>query len=205
MDAATAHDYLWFEEEFPSLAEAYCLTLVRGLTPQEALEAFGAQPRDRGRGVRTVEEFAYEAWNTHDGQQGYVAAAALGDWTVAVEPNGYLATLDSVLDRLSAGRTLVSLYRNVNAVTAFRWYEDDEVRLDFDPLFAYDRDGSEAEAVADDMRAVGFELREDADPVYDLVGGATFALAERITGVRVTGEFLETAGFVGGLAPVPAR
>ncbi|WP_371778508.1 DUF6461 domain-containing protein [Streptosporangium subroseum] len=32
---ATAADYTWFDERLPGLAEAYCFTLIRGLTPVE--------------------------------------------------------------------------------------------------------------------------------------------------------------------------
>lgn len=34
---ATAADYTWFDDRFPGLAEAYCLTLVRGPSPEEML------------------------------------------------------------------------------------------------------------------------------------------------------------------------
>ncbi|MFJ5834970.1 DUF6461 domain-containing protein [Streptomyces sp. NPDC093089] len=31
----TGADYAWFEDDFPDIAEAYCFTLVRGLSPAE--------------------------------------------------------------------------------------------------------------------------------------------------------------------------
>ncbi|MFG2624034.1 DUF6461 domain-containing protein [Streptomyces sp. NPDC048473] len=46
MSEATAHDYLWFDEHFPTLAEAYCVTLVRGPTPDGSVDATRAASFD---------------------------------------------------------------------------------------------------------------------------------------------------------------
>ncbi|MFA1546758.1 DUF6461 domain-containing protein [Actinomadura chokoriensis] len=35
---STATDYLWFEEDFPDLAEAYCFTLVHPVAPSKILK-----------------------------------------------------------------------------------------------------------------------------------------------------------------------
>lgn len=43
---------------------------------------------------------------------------------------------------LSRGHTVVSHFLDVNAVDDFCWYEDGELRLHFEPLFASERDGS---------------------------------------------------------------
>lgn len=40
---ATAADYAWLDEDLPGLTEAYCLTLVRGLAPEEVLRRIGAR------------------------------------------------------------------------------------------------------------------------------------------------------------------
>ncbi|MFE5108345.1 DUF6461 domain-containing protein [Streptomyces sp. NPDC056663] len=36
---ATAADYVWFNDRFPELAKAYCITLVHELPPAELLPA----------------------------------------------------------------------------------------------------------------------------------------------------------------------
>ena len=209
---ATADDYRWFEADFPRLAEAYCVTVVRGITPAEVLGLLQAEVRGNCVGVRALDEHAHKAAQVHRGSHGYLGVAPLGGWSVMVEPNGYLGTLDGVLSRLSAGRTAVSHFCNVNAVDHFNWYEDGELRLHFEPLFAHDRDGSDPDGLVTSMREVGFVVEEveeleegeeaDADDA-DIVTAAAFALAERVTGVRLTPEFLEDAPFVEGLAPIP--
>ncbi|AWS42972.1 hypothetical protein DKM19_17965 [Streptosporangium sp. 'caverna'] len=51
---ATAADYTWFDERLPGLAEAYCFTLIRGLTSEEPAVRLGA--RTEGFPSMTLEE-----------------------------------------------------------------------------------------------------------------------------------------------------
>lgn len=46
MTNATADDYRWFESDFARLAEAYCITMVRGITPAEVLRLLQAESGD---------------------------------------------------------------------------------------------------------------------------------------------------------------
>ncbi|WP_424535488.1 DUF6461 domain-containing protein [Sphaerisporangium viridialbum] len=44
---ATPDDYAWFSyERFPDLADAYCFTYVRGLTPEQLVTRLGGQLED---------------------------------------------------------------------------------------------------------------------------------------------------------------
>jgi hypothetical protein len=56
--------------------------------------------------------------------------------------------------------------------------------------------------LVDIIREVGFDLREDADNAERCIAAA-FALADRLTGVRVTAELLEESTYVCGIAPLP--
>ncbi|GHH19185.1 DUF6461 domain-containing protein [Streptomyces lanatus] len=47
----TAADYAWLEERYENLMQAYCVTLVRGPTPQELLRELRAEPRPGITGV----------------------------------------------------------------------------------------------------------------------------------------------------------
>ncbi|MFF4245882.1 DUF6461 domain-containing protein [Streptomyces sp. NPDC001822] len=203
MSNATADNYRWLEKDFARLAEAYCITLVRGITPVDVLKALKAEVQGRGIGVGTLDEHAYETAQVREGTHGYLGVAPLHGWSVMVEPNGYIGTLDGVLSHLSAGRTVVSHFRNVNAVDHFNWFENGKLRLHFEPLFAYYRDGDESESLVTAMREVGFSTEERSADDLDVVTAATFALAERVTGIRLTPEFLENAQFIKGLAPIP--
>ncbi|MGW7249296.1 DUF6461 domain-containing protein [Streptomyces decoyicus] len=52
---ATAADYAWLDEDLPGLTEAYCLTLVRGLTPRRYCAASG-----RGRSCGSPESRSWQ-------------------------------------------------------------------------------------------------------------------------------------------------
>jgi len=199
----TAEDYLWFEERFPGLAEAYCLTLVKGLTPGDLLSRLGTSEQVRLTGVEELLEPAYGTWDTYDGDRLFVAATAADGWALAVEPNGYLGITEEAAVPLSRGTTLVSHFRNVNAVDHFCWIEDGDIRLYFEPLFPSRRQGSDPDGLVEVMRQVGFDLSEGEDRGYELHSEAAFALAEHLTGVRLTPELLDSATYVCGTAPVP--
>jgi Family of unknown function (DUF6461) len=194
-----ADDYSWFDERFPALAEAYCITLVSGLPPEEVLRRFGATEQAPIAGVADLVAAAFAAWDRSDGFQLFLAATAVGDWTLMVEPNGFLGITESAVVPLSRGRRVVSHFRNVNAVDHFYWIEDGTVRLTFEPLFAHRRDGSDPDALVDVMEQVGFDVRSGGPDGHT---AAAFALAEYLTGVRLTPQLLESP-FVGGTAPVP--
>lgn len=201
----TAADYAWLEDGYELLTEAYCLTLVRGLTPAELLRELGAEGRQRITGVDALGEPSYEV---HTPFQLFVGATAIRDWTLMVEFNGYLGVTDEAMLPLSRGRRVVSHFLNVNAVDRFCWYEDGDLRLHFEPLFADARYGSRPDELVAEMRESGFDLSErdedeDNDDYYASLTGASFALAHRLTGIRPTPELFADAEFLCGVAPVP--
>ncbi|MER7752067.1 DUF6461 domain-containing protein [Kitasatospora sp. NPDC097643] len=215
----TAHatDYTWFEKRYPVLGEAYCLTLVEGITADELLRRFDAVPGREAVGLDAV----VSAWETFDDGEDEEAEALLaehedaddrllvgvtelGGWAVAVEPFGYLGSLHELLPGLGDGTRVVSHFRNFAAVDHFNWWEQGACRLTFEPLFPTQRHGSDAEApgIPELLAACGFRLdEEDEDP--RLHTEAAFALAERLTDVRLDAERLEAATFRIGYAPRP--
>ncbi|WP_030321307.1 DUF6461 domain-containing protein [Streptomyces sp. NRRL B-3229] len=200
----TATDYAWLEDGYELLMEAYCLTLVRGLTPAELLRELGAEGGQRITGVDALGEPSYEV---HTPFQLFVGATAIRDWTLMVECNGYLGVTDEAMLPLSRGRRIVSHFLNVNAVDRFCWYEDGDLRLHFEPLFADTRYGSHPDELVAEMRESGFDLSErdedDDNDYYASLTGASFALAHRLTGIRLTPELFAGAEFLCGVAPVP--
>ncbi|GAA2971594.1 MULTISPECIES: DUF6461 domain-containing protein [unclassified Kitasatospora] len=228
----TAHatDYTWFEDRYPDLGEAYCLTQVQGLAADELLRRFDALPASDAVGLTAVmarwdayqdgadedddedEDEEYEEGAGGDEGDGalfdpaedrlLVAVTELDGWALAIEPNGYLGTLDTVIPRLGEGTRLVSHFRNVNAVDHFHWWEHGVRRLHFEPLFPGQRDGSDAEArgIPELLTACGFDLETEE---YAQHTEAAFALAERLTDVRLTPERLDAATFRIGYAPRP--
>ncbi|WP_455353202.1 DUF6461 domain-containing protein [Streptomyces sp. SYSU K217416] len=198
-DTTTAADYAWLNEQYEDLMEAYCITLVQGLAPEELLRALGAEPGVRITGVTGLREPSYDVCGH---EQLFVGAASVGGWSLMVEYNGYLGVRDEAMLPVSRGRTVVSHFRNVNAVDHFCWYQDGTTRLHFEPLFAYYRDGSHPDELLTEMRESGFDLNDADDRDYDGHTEAAFALAHRITGIRLTPELFASAEFVCGLSPV---
>lgn len=201
----TATDYGWLKERYEFLMEAYCVTLVRDITPEELLEELGAEGRSRIVGVEALGGPSYEV--AEPGRL-FVGATAVADWTLMVEYNGFLGVTHEAMLPVSRGRRVVSHFLNVNAVDHFCWYENGDLRLHFEPLFADARYGSHPDELLTEMRESGLDLAErdedgDHDAYYATLTGASFALAHRLTGIRLTPELFASAEFLCGLAPVP--
>ncbi|MFB9474208.1 DUF6461 domain-containing protein [Nonomuraea salmonea] len=200
--APNAVDYSWFNDDrFPDLADSYCFTLVRDLTPEALMTRLGANVEAVSR--KTLDQLIDASYSgpgplgTWDGH--LFGAASIGGWVLMVEVNGHLGVNRKAIVPLSAGTRLVSHSRNVNAVGHFRWVEDGEIRLSFDPLFPSFRHGSAPDELVEMMRRVGFGLGDDIDRgTHDQ---AAFALAEHLTGVELTPQLLEESTYLCGLAP----
>jgi hypothetical protein len=197
----TTADYTWLHEQYSSLMAAYCVTLVQAVTPERLLQELGAQEEIWVTGVQALSEPSSDCWYQHFGDPLFVGVAAVGDWSLMVEHNGYLGVTGAAMLPVSRGRTVVSHFRNVNAVDRFHWWEDGETRLRFEPLFAHARDGSHADEpeLLAGMRESGFDLREGEERSYDLHTEAAFALAHRLTGVHLTPELFASLEFTGAL------
>jgi hypothetical protein len=86
---ATPADYTWFGERFPELSAAYCLTLVKGLTPQEVLRRLNARDFTTLGGVAALLKPAYTAWDTHGGADLFVGVTPVDGWALLIEPNAF--------------------------------------------------------------------------------------------------------------------
>ncbi|MEV7771060.1 DUF6461 domain-containing protein [Kitasatospora sp. NPDC086791] len=223
MTTAHATDYAWFEQRYPVLGEAHCLTHVQGISADGLLRRFDALSGREVAGLDAVVA-AWEAFDDGededveallgdgdgddgdgddgDGDRLLVAVTELDGWALAIEPYGYLGSLHEVVPRLADGTRLVSHFRNVNAVDSFHWWEHGGCRLHFEPLFADQRDGSDADApgIPELLTACGFDLGGERTGLHT---EAAFALAERLTEVRLDPERLEAATFRLGYAPRP--
>ncbi|GAA1904812.1 hypothetical protein GCM10009716_13470 [Streptomyces sodiiphilus] len=181
----TAADYTWFSKEFPLLAEAYCFTLVRDVSPDDLINRLGGRREGTTDDITAFVDHSYGP--TLDGDFG--AMAALGPWTLLIEPNGYLGVNEERAMPASAGTCWVSHFVNVNRVGAFLWAEDEEARLRFDPMFPNHRWGSTPDALLETMRHIGFHLG-DEKPENCLSRQAAFALAGHLTGVSLSARLL---------------
>ncbi|MFI7043461.1 DUF6461 domain-containing protein [Streptosporangium sandarakinum] len=191
---ATPGDYAWFSyERFPELAEAYCFTYVRGLTPGQLVVRLGGRPEDFT--PMTFDELVGTRYgNGYD--TAFLGAATIGDWVFMVEPNGGLGADEEIITSLSAGTRLVSHFRDVEGVEYFYWSEDGEIR------FCFVADEGYSEEVPEEV--VGIMRRIDAGHGHLPPGdGPAFLLAEHLTGVTLTPELLEGSTYLCGVIPEP--
>ncbi len=197
-DYAWLHDSPWFGQ---CHRDGYSLTLVRGRTPQQVLDTIGAVPQGAGDGFDDFLDCQQELLEWVDDYQdaSFTAAAVTvpghgGDWTL-------LLALDSGvgvgrhLPALSAGGATVTCDSNGGKpIHQFHHYRDGELLTSFEhPEWAH---GSTPRALDQLLREVGWYTEPVAGP-----HSAFFALAERLTGVRITEETVRDAEFVLGVVP----
>jgi hypothetical protein len=197
-----AQDYAWFDGT--PLDYAYCLTLVQGLVPDEALRRIDGELLERRTGLPAFIDFAERnfPWAGRDDQRFTVGVAQLDGWVLLLESNGFLGVTNEFLRRLSAETQVVSHQKNVDGEDQFCWMADGVMRLTFEPFLADRRSGTDPDGLIDVMTQVGFDLRplEERDP--SMRTGASFALAEHLTGVRIAQQSLDTAEYACAKAPL---
>ncbi|MFI8966489.1 DUF6461 domain-containing protein [Streptomyces sp. NPDC053493] len=190
----TAADYSWFEDDFPDIAEAYCLTLVRGLSPAELMSRLEGRPEAPLQGIAAVVDAAFAQYDLEEGNRQLVAMTTVGAWTLLIEPNGYLGVTEERALPASAEASWVSHFVNINGVGTFLWAENQVLRLCFDPMFPEDRWGTTPDELLSVMHRISFHFDDD-DPETDLSSPAAFALAEHLTGVAITPALLQATTF----------
>jgi hypothetical protein len=205
----TAANYAWVEQWLDGLSRAYCVTLVRELTPEQFLERLGAQVEAPSLTGAELILPSFEVWDKYDGQALFIGATTVhganADWALGLEVNGFLGVTPAAIVPLSAGTTVVSHHLDVELADDFYWVQDRDIRLYFQPGSPAWREGSTPDALIDPMRQAGFDLRQDAgyDAEADVSTEAAFALAEQLTGVPLTPELLDESMYLCGIAPVP--
>ncbi|MEU4689578.1 DUF6461 domain-containing protein [Actinoplanes sp. NPDC023714] len=172
----------------PWLAEALCVTWFRGIGADEAFRAFGADPATAEpltpeRAADLTDHVHYSDWPD------VVKIGPLGgDWLVAVEVNGFQGTRPEVLRPLSRNGAALTVFWNVNAVNEFAYAAGGRTVVSFEMSDPQYRHGSEPGFL--DERMAGLPFGGDGD-----FRAAGLALAERVTGHRLTRETI--------LAPLP--
>ena len=103
------------------LEEAACITWVRALSPSTALQRFGATKPFTKRTLNEIDNLMMD--NTGFG----VISGHLSDeWTILIEPNGYLGTETSQLLPLSKGTEAISIFWNINGLSRISYVKDGE-------------------------------------------------------------------------------
>jgi len=174
----TEADYAWIEN-WEARELGFCVALVRGRTPADVLSRLVSDPPT---GIVSVEEA--RRWAEAQTLPDYgttIEAGTVGDWAVAVELNGYRATLEPVLRSISEDTVAIVVFCNVNAVMSFQWAVNGAVVRWFDPL------------LYENPSWAGEPLPEERDLPFGVEHAlsSAFACAERLSGVRLTQALLE--------------
>jgi hypothetical protein len=123
-----------------------------------------------------------------------------GDWTLVLQFDGGVGMRPRFLEALSAAGRAVTHSNNGGApIDLFHWYEAGELRTSFEwPIDKYCSTPDEPVPL---MREIGFDLTEDGTGPSTDTKAAVLALAERLTGVRLTEELRKDAGYHLGHVP----
>lgn len=212
MTSVTAHDYAWIRSARLfryALGVGYTLTLVRGVAPSEVLRVMEADPQGTCVGTDELIEQQDELRDPEDYSDASFIAGAFtvpgdgGDWTLVLHVGeGGMGMQPRFLEALSdGGRAVVHSSNGGKPMHFFHWYEDGELRTTFE--WHTTRSGNTPDALNSAMREVGYVLSDDEGETSERVDtkAAAFALAERLTGVRVTEELLQDAEYQLGFVP----
>ncbi len=216
----TYRDYLWFnDDEFEGWrATGHVVSLIRDATADGVLDALGAYSRrTRGVGFEGFGKRALEferlglAPMMSQAVQTVGVADIGGGWVLLIQHNSeYLGVSDELFKPVIDNHEVISHFSNVNANSQFVWWRNGQRQISFEPMFAtsvLDRARSTPTAgsstLFDLMSDVGgFELEETDEPRAEFFHlEASFALAERLTGIAVTKDLIETAEFIVALVP----
>lgn len=221
--ATTYQDYLWFnDEEFGGWqANGHVVSLIRDATADGVLDALGAVGRRRtgvgydGFGQRAMEfeDLGLTRPNLYASPTVQtVGVADIGDgWVLLIQHNSdYLGIDDTLFGPVVRHHEVVSHYSNVNANNRFVWWRDGQQVVSFEPMSpTMDLEWARATA-PDDVETVLALIAEvggiDLDDYYGTrteffhIEGC-FALAERLTGVLVSKDLIESTEFIVAMIP----
>ncbi|MEV4453878.1 DUF6461 domain-containing protein [Streptomyces mirabilis] len=209
MTLVTAQDYAWIRSSpvFRNAIEGgYGLTLVRGIAPSDVLRVMGAEPQGTCTGVDALTERymdqrdATDYWDDSFIAGTFTVPGTDGDWTLVLQFDGGVGMRPRLLEALSAaGRAVMHSSNGGAPIDLFHWYEAGELRTSFE--WPIDRYGSTPDELVPLMREIGFDLTEDGTGPSTDTKAAVLALAERLTGVRLTEELLKDAEYHFGHVP----
>jgi hypothetical protein len=131
-DVAEGDPYAWTGFDHGPFTLGAAVALVKGCSPERALEVLGAGRATPVASARTVRE-----WADQQDYQNYGTAVEAGEisgWTLVVELNGYQATVPELLEQLSQDGEAVVIFQNVNALSSFQYAKNGTIVRAFDPL-----------------------------------------------------------------------
>ncbi|GAA0968244.1 hypothetical protein GCM10009550_73270 [Actinocorallia libanotica] len=112
--------------------------------------------------------------------------------------NGTAGVDDRLMSTASVGTQIVAHYTDINALTYFHWWKDGEQRTMFE--YPATRSGTTPDALVEAMHRVGIDTVNGTFSVT-----ANLALAEEVTGIRITEDLLDNAVYTSSLIELPSE
>lgn len=183
--------FAWADSRDRVLPEAFTLTVVRGVTPRQALGLIAPDPVIGVHPVSTTIALV-ERHNKNVGPdlQGYanlVAATTRDGWTLVLEDNGFAASRLPTAAALSRHGPVAVLYRSVNMDYAYVYARGGRVVRAFDPLLGHSVSGS---PLPDER-----QLRFSAGKRLFWTDALSFELTRRLTGFTTRPSDFDVAGY----------
>ncbi|GAA3842822.1 hypothetical protein GCM10022243_06590 [Saccharothrix violaceirubra] len=175
MDDATDH-YADLLDNGPLPDEALCLTAVRGFSVDEALRRFDGFPSAR---TETLADAGRTSVDAFPDLLPLVVADEVDGWVLLAEDNGWHGSSAEMLARLSKGTVAASAYWNVDFDSSLTLAIDGRVH-ECDFISEHESDDP---ALAPFLAGLPFD---DAERMC----AASLAFVERVSGVRVTDEWV---------------
>lgn len=169
--------YAWIHRS--AVRDAGCLTLVHDVDAWRVARSFGADPR-QGR-VWDFEEYCEEAFARAD-KQSLIGVRPFRDWTLVAEESRFEGIRSDVLDRVSRGAQVVSVYWDIDGTTRFSHAVNGRVRTAFEAVLPEYRCGTDPDALETERAGLPWH---DAEEVPLML-----ALAARVTGCELGPEWL---------------
>ncbi|PSL51778.1 hypothetical protein B0I31_11891 [Saccharothrix carnea] len=162
-------------------SEAFCLTVVRGLSVTEALTRVDAPPSGR---TATLADAGQTSVAAYPDDLPLVVADHLDGWTLLAADNGYHCARAEVVAKLSVGTVAASVYWNVEFDSNLMLAQEGRVLSAFEFIGSAPRSGDRPDAIRPYLEGLTFE---DAH-AYRFCAEA-LAFLERLSGVRVPADW----------------
>lgn len=201
-DSAT--DFAWVPGSLLGSHLGYCVGLVKGISPEELLGRLQADRQGTCTGLTALYRRNDDVQRRLDYEYGHfqlIGAAPVrgagGQWTVMVEFNVAVGFNHRLMTQVSAGTQAVTHHLNPVGKGGFHCWQDGRLLTRFE--WPGDRGGEDPDMLNEAIDRVGVGAAEGRK------SEEYFALAEHVTGARLTPELLEQATFSAGIVAVTKR
>ncbi|MFJ7416343.1 DUF6461 domain-containing protein [Streptomyces sp. NPDC098077] len=131
MQEPTADTWAWAVDPRDVM---WCLTLTRNITPDEALDRYGAERRSAQ--LLTRRQATQLDYTTH-AIGSVLRAGALAGWSFCFEDNGVMGRMPGPLSALSQDTETFSILRGADGMNGFAYWRDGQCAERFEPGFAH--------------------------------------------------------------------